>query len=51
LGGTTTHRKRYKQWTDEEEKKLLSLISKRKIADMSDRDWAEIAKKLRVCPQ
>lgn len=46
-------RKRYKHWTDEEEKKLLRLINlkKKKIAEMNDNDWSEIAQKLNVCPQ
>ncbi len=38
-------RKRYKQWTDEDEQKLISLLNKtqKSIKDLNDSDWSQMA--------
>ena len=45
-------KKRYKQWSDDEEKLLLELIREKqqKAKELSDLDWSDIATKLSLGP-
>lgn len=42
VSASQNSRKRYKQWTDEDEQKLLSLLknTQKAIKDLNDSDWS-----------
>ncbi len=50
---STLSKKRYKQWTEEDEQKLLEILKlkQKSLQDLSDIDWSEIAQKFNLVPQ
>jgi uncharacterized FlgJ-related protein len=50
---STNGRKRYKQWSEEEELKLMEMINKKEknVKELTDTDWSEIAQKFNLVPQ